>query len=173
MIEKNNRFSDKKRFDKKYNSKNKSSIFKSVSTNVKNVSTKNNNNLNGIKNTNSNSHKIEHLHNNKTNNNRNEDRIAQRNLKVKPIYKLNSLTSVSCPICGKIINNMSSSMCSNDRNEYYHFECVTSSLRKKLNIKPNQRLTYLGSSSFGVIEDTKDNSKMKFSIKQKIQFVRN
>ncbi len=174
MIEKNSRFSDKKRGDRRSGNKNreiKSSTFKSVSTNIKgsNKTSGSNNKNSGF----NNNKKIETPQTVKIITVKREEKSAQRNSRLKPIYKINSLSSVTCSICGKVINNMSSSISDNNRDECYHFECVTNLLRKKLDIKPNQRLTYLGSLNFGVIEDNKDvNAKVKFSIKQKVQFVR-
>lgn len=86
------------------------------------------------------------------------------------LYKINTLSYQICSLCNKQIVNMSTAIFQKENNKYYHFECVTSEIRKRVILKPNQRISYMGSGIFAVIEDIKVDGKFKFSIKQRINF---
>ncbi|OHD12711.1 MAG: hypothetical protein A2Y34_05610 [Spirochaetes bacterium GWC1_27_15] len=85
-------------------------------------------------------------------------------------YKLNTFESVVCPICNKNINNMSNAIMDKTSQKSCHFECVAAELKKENNIRPNQRLAYVGGGFFAIIEDFKEDGKNKFAIIQKIQY---
>jgi hypothetical protein len=86
-------------------------------------------------------------------------------------YKLNDLENASCPICGKTINNMSNAIHDKINSEMFHFECVTTELKKTHTARQNQRLVYVGSNQFAIIEDFHEEGKTKFRIIEKIQFL--
>lgn len=75
-----------------------------------------------------------------------------------------------CPKCNKRIDYISNSIYDKNKDEYYHFDCVFSEIKKDMLIKPNQRLVYLGSGAFGLIEDSGEHGSSKFIIKKKIQY---
>ena len=85
-------------------------------------------------------------------------------------YKMNVFENVTCHICNKTINNMSNAIHDKDEDKKYHFECITADLRKNNVLKSNQRIVYVGSNSFAIIEDLKEDGKMKFKIIQKLQY---
>jgi hypothetical protein len=85
-------------------------------------------------------------------------------------YKLNELQNSSCLICNKVINNMTNAIFEKNTDKYYHFECITTELKKSNPIKPNQRIAYIGSNNFAIIEDIKEDGKLKFKIDQKLQY---
>jgi hypothetical protein len=85
-------------------------------------------------------------------------------------YKLNVFESTTCQICNKTINNMSNAIFEKNSQKTFHFECVTGELKKAYVIKPSQRLVYIGNNNFAIIEDIKEDGKMKFRINQKLQY---
>ncbi|HOV13559.1 MAG TPA: hypothetical protein PK771_04690 [Spirochaetota bacterium] len=85
-------------------------------------------------------------------------------------YKVATLDVVSCPICNKNINNMSNSIKDLTTEIPCHFECVVAELKKKVHVRQNQRIAYVGSGSFAVIEDVREDGRNKFVIIQKLQY---
>lgn len=85
-------------------------------------------------------------------------------------YKSNTFQSEVCPICSKAINNMSNSVIDKTTEKPCHFECIAMELKKENSLKSNQRLVYLGSSTFGIIEDVRVDGKDKFEIIKKMQY---
>lgn len=86
-------------------------------------------------------------------------------------YKINEIQMENCPICNKPINNMSTAIIDRATNTPAHFECILQSLKSRYTLKPNQRMTYVGSGGFAIIEDIRENGKMKFVIREKIQYL--
>lgn len=86
-------------------------------------------------------------------------------------YKVAVIESVQCPICNKSINNMANSIKDLSTENHCHFECVVAELKKQVNVRQNQRIAYVGSGSFAVIEDTKEDGRNKFIIIQKLQYM--
>ncbi|HOL57423.1 MAG TPA: hypothetical protein PLD75_07680 [Spirochaetota bacterium] len=103
--------------------------------------------------------------------NQNKKIIVKRNRSIIP-YKINTFSSEFCSICNKKIENMSTSIFQKDSGKYFHFDCVTSEIRKRVILKPNQRLSYIGSGTFAVIEDEKIDGKQKFVIKERINYAK-
>lgn len=102
--------------------------------------------------------------------NQNKKIFVKRNRSIIP-YKINTFSSEVCPLCNKIITNMSTSIPYKDSDKNCHFECVSEEIKKRVNLKQNQRLTYVGSGIFAVIEDEKKvDGKFKFVIKQRINY---
>ena len=85
-------------------------------------------------------------------------------------YKPATLEAASCPICNKIINNMSNSIKDITTEIPCHFECVVTELKKKVQVRQNQRIAYVGGGSFAVIEDVREDGRNKFIIIQKLQY---
>jgi len=70
-----------------------------------------------------------------------------------------------CVICGKKIETIADAI-SEGKGEYSHFSCVIDKIGKQEKINENQKVSYLGKGTFGIIE-TKDG---KFSILKKIDY---
>ena len=69
---------------------------------------------------------------------------------------------------------MESSIKENKKNQYYHFNCVMDEIKKDNVVESKQRIVYLGSGVFGIIEDLEpDTNNHKFIIKKKIQYIDN
>jgi hypothetical protein len=86
-------------------------------------------------------------------------------------FQPKTLDKEKCTICTKLIDDMPSAIFDKEKNEYYHFNCVLTKVESENKIEGRERIAYLGSGSFGIIENTGGNSSSKFSIKKKIQFI--
>jgi hypothetical protein len=103
------------------------------------------------------------------------DNIRKAALKSQFIqYKINIADKKKCSKCNRTIEEMDSSIKDDKNNKVYHFNCVLSEIKKDNSIESKQRIVYLGSGAFGVIEDLDPSSNNhKFEIKKKIQFIDN
>ena len=86
-------------------------------------------------------------------------------------YQLSPLNKEICSICQKMIDDMPNAIISQKDNKFYHFNCVISILSMENTLEQRQRLVYLGSGAFGIIENPANDSSSKFIIKKKIQFI--
>ncbi len=107
------------------------------------------------------------------NNNKNNYKFKSKISRHIVPYKPASLTNESCHICNKNINNMSNSVIDATSEKVCHFECAVADIKKKIPVRQNQRLVYLGSKTFGIIEDIKEDGRNKFVIIQKFQYESN
>ena len=87
-------------------------------------------------------------------------------------YTVVKAESVVCPICEKKIENMADTITDRRSGKPAHFVCVHDELMKTLKLNDNQRLSYMGSGIFAVIEDVSEEGKTKFKIKEKFEYVK-
>ena len=87
-------------------------------------------------------------------------------------YTVIKAESTVCPICEKKIENMADTITDRRTGQPAHFVCVHDSLMKTLSLRDNQRLSYMGSGTFAVIEDVNEEGKTKFKIKEKFEYVK-
>ena len=74
----------------------------------------------------------------------------------------------SCPICGKPVYDLSTAMtASKEAGEPAHFDCVLERVAAAESLSAQERLVYLGSGTFGVIE-FKDKNESSFVVKRRI-----
>jgi len=74
----------------------------------------------------------------------------------------------ACPLCGKPVYDLSTALAaSKDMNEPAHFDCVLERVAAAENVSPQERLVYLGSGTFGVIE-FKDKNENAFVVNRRI-----
>ena len=77
---------------------------------------------------------------------------------------------VNCPICGKPIYDLSTALSSDRENPVpAHFDCVLERVTAAESLGPGERVVYLGSGAFGVVE-FKDKSETTFVVKRRIQW---
>lgn len=77
---------------------------------------------------------------------------------------------VNCPICGKPIYDVSTALASDRENPVpAHFDCVLERVTAAESLGPGERVVYLGSGAFGVVE-FKDKSETSFVVKRRIQW---
>jgi hypothetical protein len=74
-----------------------------------------------------------------------------------------------CPICGKPINDIPSALAEKASKQPAHFDCVLASLVEAEKPGPQERVVYLGSGAFAVVEGNPQ-TPQKFSIVRKIQY---
>jgi hypothetical protein len=76
----------------------------------------------------------------------------------------------ACPICGKPVYDLSSALAANrEAGDPAHFDCVLERVAASESLAPEEKLVYLGSGSFGVVE-FKDKSESHFTVKRRIQW---
>jgi hypothetical protein len=76
----------------------------------------------------------------------------------------------TCPLCGKPVYDLSTAL-SADREKPApaHFDCVVERVAAAESLGPNEKLVYLGSGAFGVVE-FKDKSESSFAVKRRVQW---
>lgn len=93
---------------------------------------------------------------------------VKKNRNIIEVYKINNLKAQRCKKCHRLIIEMSSAIYVDD-SYYLHFECALKDItEKKRELIKNNKLVYLGSNTFGVVEFYKEEGKTKFKIKEKI-----
>ena len=75
-----------------------------------------------------------------------------------------------CPICGKIVRNLNIAIEEKNSHEPAHFECVMRQLSAEIDLKPQEKLHYLGSGYFGIIQLKEGKGLSSYSIKEKFQY---
>lgn len=76
----------------------------------------------------------------------------------------------ACPICGKPVYDLSTAIsASRETGEPAHFDCVLERVTASESIVAGEKLVYLGSGSFGVVE-FKDKNESAFMVKRRIQW---
>jgi len=79
--------------------------------------------------------------------------------------------SLQCSICGEIIEDVTSAMCSPTGEEPAHFDCIIKQLSEKEELKENELIVYLGSNHFAVVQK-EDYNKRQINIIRTIDFHR-
>ena len=82
-----------------------------------------------------------------------------------------SARTYNCPICGKKIRELSTAIAYGEKGEPAHFECIIKHIQKSESLSSNERICYLGSGCFGILEQRKNpESNTNFCIRKKIQY---
>ena len=77
---------------------------------------------------------------------------------------------VACPLCGKPVYDLSTALCADrEAPAPAHFDCVFERVAAAENLGPGEKIVYLGSGAFGVVE-FKDKNESSFVVKRKIQW---
>lgn len=77
---------------------------------------------------------------------------------------------VECPLCGKPVYDLSTAIAADkEGGAPAHFDCVLERVAQAENLAPGERVVYLGSGAFGVVE-FKDRSESAFVVKRRIQW---
>jgi hypothetical protein len=77
---------------------------------------------------------------------------------------------LTCPLCGKALYDLSTALSAGvDSTEPAHFDCVLERVAAAEALGPGEKIVYLGSGTFGVVE-FKDKSETAFSVKRRIQW---
>ncbi len=76
----------------------------------------------------------------------------------------------ACPLCGKPVYDLSTALStSREASDPAHFDCVLERVAASETIAQGEKLVYLGSGAFGVVE-FKDKSEGLFTVKRRIQW---
>jgi hypothetical protein len=76
----------------------------------------------------------------------------------------------SCPICAKPVYDLTTALsASRDQGEPAHFDCVLERVIASESLAPEEKLVYLGSGCFGVVE-FKEKNEGSFQVKRRIQW---
>jgi hypothetical protein len=77
---------------------------------------------------------------------------------------------LSCPICGKPVYDLSTALAAaRESGEPAHFDCVLERVAASETLATGEKLVYLGSGAFGVVE-FKDRNESQFTVKRRIQW---
>ena len=75
-----------------------------------------------------------------------------------------------CPICGKAVYDLSTALAaSREAGDPAHFDCVLERVVASENLTNGEKLVYLGSGAFGVVE-FKDRTESAFVVRRRIQW---
>jgi hypothetical protein len=76
----------------------------------------------------------------------------------------------TCPLCGKPVYDLSTALgASREQPEPAHFDCVIDRVAASENLAAGEKLVYLGSGAFGVVQ-FKDKSESVFTVLRRIQW---
>jgi hypothetical protein len=76
----------------------------------------------------------------------------------------------ACPLCGKPVYDLSTAIAAaRETGEPAHFDCVLERVAASETLESGEKLVYLGSGAFGVVE-FKDKSEAHFAVKRRIQW---
>ena len=79
-------------------------------------------------------------------------------------------TGLNCIICSKPLRELHSAIACKETNEPMHFDCAIKELQNAEELEPADKICYLGSGSFGIINFRNSSSPIRFLIKKRIQF---
>lgn len=152
MAEKNNKKFGKDNYNKFYNNRNGSH-----KKNNKEQSYKKKNNYNN------------RFKNNKNNNKKSVEEYVQIYLNKR--MNDNSEKPI-CPICNNPIYITEEGINHNETNKLAHFECILNEIRQKnINeIEENDKIVYLGSGTFGIIQERQNGKKSKLFVRKRINY---
>lgn len=77
---------------------------------------------------------------------------------------------VTCPICGKSIDDLASALADKRTGEPVHFDCVLEELQNRETLGENQQVTYIGQGRFAVVHFPNMQDTRKFSIVKIIEW---
>jgi hypothetical protein len=76
----------------------------------------------------------------------------------------------ACPLCGKPVYDLSTAItAARETGDPAHFDCVLERVAASESLASGEKLVYLGSGAFGVVE-FKDKSESHFTVKRRIQW---
>ncbi len=71
-------------------------------------------------------------------------------------YTVSAPTKETCSICNKTIYQMSQALFDSEKSFVVHFDCAVESIKKRGLLNQTQKIVYLGSNKFAVVEDVKN-----------------
>ena len=136
------------------------------------------NNNNKFKNYNNfyNKKKKDNSYNNKKKNNHNQYRNKKTIEEYEKIYLSNKMKDKSekaiCPICDEPIYIPEEAITHNVTNKLAHFECILKEIKSnnEEEMEENDKIVYLGSGTFGIIQERKNSKGTKLFVRKRINY---
>ncbi|WP_297285054.1 hypothetical protein [uncultured Brachyspira sp.] len=136
------------------------------------------NNNNKFKNYNNfyNKKKKDNSYNNKKKNNHNQYRNKKTIEEYEKIYLSNKMKDKSekaiCPICDEPIYIPEEAITHNVTNKLAHFECILKEIKNnnEEEMEENDKIVYLGSGTFGIIQERKNSKGTKLFVRKRINY---
>ena len=136
------------------------------------------NNNNRFKNYNNfhNKKKKDNSYNNKKKNNHNQYRNKRTIEEYEKIYLSNKMKDKSeksiCPICNEPIYIPEEAITHNATNKLAHFECILKEIKNnnEEEMEENDKIVYLGSGTFGIIQERKNSKGTKLFVRKRINY---
>ncbi len=75
-----------------------------------------------------------------------------------------------CPICGKNIRDLYSAVNYSKTESPAHFDCILRELKTTYDLRPDEKICYLGNGSFGIVQFRGPDSPIRFFIRKRIQY---
>ena len=137
-----------------------------------------NNNNNRYKNYNNfhNKKKKDNSYNNRKKNNHNQYRNKKTIEEYEKIYLSNKMKDKSeksiCPICNEPIYIPEEAITHNATNKLAHFECILKEIKNnnEEEMEENDKIVYLGSGTFGIIQERKNSKGTKLFVRKRINY---
>ncbi len=76
-----------------------------------------------------------------------------------------------CPFCSKEIKEPLTSLLEKESRKNAHFECILSQIAKIHSLGDREKVYYIGSGAFGIIEEKRFKNKIKINIRERIQYI--
>ncbi len=80
--------------------------------------------------------------------------------------KVDTTVKFACPVCGEGLKSIATAVDLGDGPA--HFDCVLRELTKKEDLKQGEKIVYIGSGRFGVINNKKNESGVPFTLLKEI-----
>lgn len=75
-----------------------------------------------------------------------------------------------CALCDKPIIVINQAIKHKESGKPAHFDCIVRMLRETMRPGPNEKIAYLGGGSFGVIEERNQHGRIRFTIRERLQY---
>lgn len=120
--------------------------------------------------------KKDNSYNNRKKNNHNQYRNKKTIEEYEKIYLSNKMKDKSeksiCPICNEPIYIPEEAITHNTTNKLAHFECILKEIKKsnEEEMEENDKIVYLGSGTFGIIQERKSSKGTKLFVRKRINY---
>jgi hypothetical protein len=106
---------------------------------------------------------LSHHRNNRKYNSRNDNRPQKQTRAPLKDYGI-------CPYCNKMITDIHTAIADKLTEEPVHFECIIERIVEQEEVSKDEKVTYLGGGSFGIVQHRNTKSRVPFFIRKRIQY---
>ena len=75
-----------------------------------------------------------------------------------------------CPFCGQTVRDVLTAIATSADNQPAHFDCVLRRIGEQEDLRPREKVVYLGNGCFGIVRFRNGNDLRQFTIRKRIQF---